>query len=79
MKLPDEVRAWLARRYQTQHREWLAAPASGWPLSIPLGTPTEAAALRQPDAVRAWADSWRHWRGAGELRWTQRRWKSASS
>ncbi len=79
MKLPDEVRAWLARRYQNQHRDWLAAPAPGWPLSIPLGAPTEAQALRQPDAVRAWADSWRHWRGAGELRWAQRRWKVLGS
>lgn len=76
MKLPDSVRAWLLRRYASQHRDWLAAdPQQHWPLTIPLGTPSEAEALRQPDAVRAWADSWRAWRGAGELRWVERRWR----
>ena len=78
MKHPDEVRAWLARRYAGQHRDWLAAGGSAvehWPLTIPLGLPTEAAALRQPEAVRAWSDHWRTWRGSGELRWTERRWR----
>ena len=76
MKLPDSVRLWLLRRYASQHRDWLGAePERHWPLTIPLGLPTEAEALRQPDAVRAWADSWRAWRGAGELRWVERRWR----
>ena len=76
MKLPDSVRLWLLRRYASQHRDWLGAePERHWPLTIPLGLPTEAEALRQPDAVRAWADSWRTWRGAGELRWVERRWR----
>ena len=76
MKLPDSVRLWLLRRYGSQHRDWLGAePERHWPLTIPLGLPTEAEALRQPDAVRAWADSWRAWRGAGELRWVERRWR----
>ena len=76
MKLPDSVRLWLLRRYASQHRDWLGAePQQHWPLTVPLGLPTEAEALRQPDAVRAWADSWRAWRGAGELRWIERRWR----
>ena len=76
MKLPDNVRQWLLRRHAGQHRDWLTAePQRHWPLTIPLGLPTEAEALRQPDAVRAWADSWRAWRGAGELRWVERRWR----
>jgi hypothetical protein len=76
LKLPDNVRLWLLRRHAGQHRDWLVAePERHWPLTIPLGLPTEAEALRQPDAVRAWADSWRGWRGAGELRWVERRWR----
>lgn len=76
MKLPDEVRGWLAKRYASQHRQWLAADeAEVWPLRIPLGLPTEAGALRQPAAVRDWSEQWRAWSGPGELEWTERRWK----
>lgn len=76
MKLPDEVRQWLTRRYAGQHRQWLAdSGASSWPLRIPLGLPTETQALRQPAAVRAWADAWRAQQGPGELEWCERRWK----
>lgn len=76
MKFPDSVRLWLLRRYASQHRDWLGAePERHWPLTIPLGLPTEAEALRQPDAVRAWAGGWRAWRGAGKLRWAERRWR----
>lgn len=106
MKLPDDVRQLVARRYDSRHRDWLAADAGGdagtcvnvdatadlnmdtgtgsgadaskqrdWPWTIPLGIPTEPAALRQVDAVRHWASAWRAWRGAGTLRWTERRWR----
>lgn len=123
MKLPADVRALLARRYASGHRDWLAAAGAatgvggdlaadaaggaphaqggaggatnaqngaggadgdqdgdadhggGWPLVIALGLPTEAAALRQPDAVRAWATAWRAWRGPGAVRWAERRWR----
>ncbi|WP_373989481.1 Wadjet anti-phage system protein JetD domain-containing protein [Duganella sp. BuS-21] len=76
MKLPSEVRQWLTRRYAGQHRLWLSASDSqSWPLRIMLGLPTEAEALRQPEAVRAWADSWRAPHGPGELEWVDRRWK----
>jgi hypothetical protein len=77
LKLPTDLQLLLARRFESKHRDWLAAtPSDGqWPLSIPLGLPTEQVALRQVDAVRAWASAWRDWRGAGELRWSERRWK----
>jgi hypothetical protein len=77
LKLPADLQALLARRFENKHRDWLAGTdADGqWPLAIPLGLPTEQAALRQVDAVRAWAGAWRDWRGAGELRWSERRWK----
>jgi hypothetical protein len=77
LKLPTEVQQQLTRRFDGKHREWLAGAQSDeqWPLTIPLGLPTEQAALRQVDAVRAWAAAWLAWRGAGELRWSERRWK----
>jgi len=76
VKLPDEVRGWLAKRYASQHRHWLAAgDAEIWPLRIALGMPTETVAMRQPAAVREWSERWRAWTGPGELEWTERRWK----
>jgi hypothetical protein len=77
LKLPADVRPLLERRFQSKHREWLAAPpeSANWPLAVPLGLPSEADALLQPQAVRAWADAWRQWRGAGQVRWSERRWR----
>lgn len=78
MKLPDDVRQLLTRRFQHKHREWLAGDAgeSQWPLEVPLGIPTEQAALRQVDGVRAWVNAWQHWQGIGTLSWCERRWKA---
>lgn len=76
MKLPPEVLALLARRFEGNHREWLAQSAEGaWPMAIPLGVPTEAQAMREVDAVRAWVQAWRAWSGAGEVEWVSRQWK----
>jgi hypothetical protein len=77
LKLPNDIRQWLQRRYDGQHCAWLAEPlASGsWPLTIPLGLPTEAQALRQAEAVRAWVDTWRSWKGIGEVSWVERQWQ----
>jgi hypothetical protein len=78
MKLPEEVRHLLLRRYQNQHREWLPGGdgASSWPMEITLGVPTEQAALRQIEGVRAWVRAWQGWQGVGALIWCERRWKS---
>ena len=78
MKLPDDVRQFLARRFQSKHREWLIGdPGEGqWPLEVPLGIPTEQAALRQVDGVRAWVSAWQGWQGVGSLSWCERRWKA---
>lgn len=78
MKLPEDVRQFLARRFQSKQREWLIGDAeeSQWPLEIPLGVPTEQAALRQVDGVRAWVRAWQGWRGVGTLSWCERRWKA---
>ena len=83
MKLPEDVRQFLARRFQSKHREWLIGdPGEGqWPLEVPLGIPTEQAALRQVDGVRAWVGTWQSWQantvqGSGTLSWCERRWKA---
>lgn len=77
MKLPADVRRLLERRFANQHRAWLAQDGGRdtWPLVISLDIPSELSALKQIDAVRAWAETWQHWQGAGELRWTERRWR----
>lgn len=78
MKLPADVRLLLQRRFANQHRGWLSGMNAGanWPLEINLGVPTEAQAMRQPDAVRAWAAEWLAWRGPGELAWVERQWRA---
>lgn len=78
MKLPSDVRLWFARRYASLHRQWLHEAVTGqpWQQPVTLGIPTEAAALHQAPAVRAWADAWRNWRGPGQVAWTERRWKT---
>lgn len=78
MKLPDEVRDLLRRRFDSRHRDWLVenTVATAWPLEIPLGVPTEQAARNRLDAARAWVDAWQRWQGAGELQWTERRWRT---
>lgn len=78
MKLPEDVRQALVRRFQSKHREWLIGDAgeSLWPLEVALGAPTEQAALRQVDGVRAWVSAWQGWQGVGALSWCERRWKA---
>jgi hypothetical protein len=78
LKLPEDVRQALVRRFQSKHREWLIGDAgeSLWPLEVALGAPTEQAALRQVDGVRAWVSAWQGWQGVGTLSWCDRRWKA---
>jgi hypothetical protein len=78
LKLPEDVRQTLVRRFQSKHREWLIGDTgeSQWPLEVPLGLPTEQAALRQVDGVRAWVGAWQGWQGVGTLSWCDRRWKA---
>ncbi len=83
MKLPDDVRQFLVRRFQGKHREWLTGDPGvvQWPLEVTLGVPTEQVALRQVDGVRAWVGAWQHWHAnshpaAGTVSWCERRWKT---
>jgi hypothetical protein len=78
LKLPEDIRQRLVRRFQSKHREWLIGESveNLWPMEIPLGMPTEQVALRQVDGVRSWVSAWQHWQGFGTLSWCERRWKT---
>ncbi len=73
--LPDAVRETISRRYRSRRHDWLMGEDQ-WPMDLPLGSPDEREAQRQPEAVRAWAEAWRAWSGAGELVWHERRWRT---
>ncbi|MES2317982.1 MAG: Wadjet anti-phage system protein JetD domain-containing protein [Pseudomonadota bacterium] len=77
MKRPPDIAQLLLRRFDSGHRDWLAAASvdQHWPMIIALGLPTEQEAQRQVDAVRAWVAAWAAWQGAGELAWVLRQWK----
>ena len=72
LRFPEDVRELCALRYRNRHREWLVGGGT-WPFEIPLGSPTEAEAQEQPEAVRQWVAAWRDWHGAGNLVWVERR------
>jgi len=77
LKLPADVRALLRRRFDNRHRHWFAAlEGDDWPLTIPLGIPTEQAAKGRLDAALAWVRAWQSWSGAGSLQWTERQWRT---
>lgn len=75
---PEQVRDWLVRRYNNQHKAWLIGGGE-WPLRVPLGTLTENEFSRDVSAVRAWVDAWEGWRGAGLLETEERRWPRLGS
>lgn len=69
----DAARAALRRRYDAQQRAWLAGEGN-WPLSIPLGDPTEKTVAHDPQLVREWVDDWSGWSDGGEVQWVERQW-----
>lgn len=70
---PEEARAFLRRRYDSQHRSWLDG-GGGWPLVVSLGELIERDVLQAPQLVRGWIQSWSEWTGRGEIRWEERQW-----
>lgn len=70
---PEQVRDWLVRRYNNQHKVWLEGGGE-WPLRVSLGAPTEADVSSDLSAVRAWVDSWLPRSGVGAVETEERRW-----
>jgi len=82
LKLPDDIRDIIKRKYQNKYRDWLKETASNngsqvfWPLEINLDIPTEQDAFCQQDTVKAWINAWKSWQGKGDVVWTERHWRS---
>lgn len=70
---PDGVRERLRKVYRSSRRRWLGGTGS-WPLSIPLGIPTERQACDHLTEVQTWQSCWHTWRGEGEIVWAERHW-----
>ena len=70
---PADVRQRLLTRYRAGHRRWLE-DGGDWPLSLPLGAPSEREAREHSAVVQVWVAQWQAWRGAGEIVWVERRW-----
>lgn len=63
----------MLMRYVSQHRTWLGG-GGAWPLSVPLGDPTERVVAEVPGLVRAWVDAWARYRDQGQVQWIDRQW-----
>lgn len=70
---PEDVAQRLRHRYERQKKQWLIGNTE-WPLSLPLGLPTEGQAFDYLNDVRQWQALWSHWRGRGVVQWTERHW-----
>lgn len=73
LRRPEQIKDWLVRRYDNQHRAWLEGFGE-WPLKVMLGVPTEADVAADLTGVRAWVDAWSAWSGTGRLESEERRW-----
>lgn len=68
---PEAAREFLIRRFNNQHRTWLAGGGS-WPLAVSLGAPTEKDIAEDRGAVRSWASAWQSKIGPGEVVFEER-------
>jgi hypothetical protein len=75
---PAAVTGRLRRLWRRRRGDWLdgagETDSRDWPLAVLLHPPTEREAARSVHAVRGWSESWRCWRGGGELVWVERAW-----
>jgi len=70
---PDAVRKRLITRFDRQRSAWLKGEGA-WPLSLPLGVPSEDQARQQPGPTTRWIDAWHDWPGPGAVQWIERQW-----
>ena len=92
MKLPNDVKNIIVRKFIRNHQKWLNASISDnnfnsfCPIDISLNPPTEKQALLQKEGVRSWVTAWRTWENsyskynkmlsANSLIWNERNWRS---
>lgn len=75
LQFPESIQGLLAGRYTRQKSHWLSGEGD-WPLSLTLGSPSEADAAGNVEYVRSWIDAWQDWKGAGLLHWRECRWRN---
>lgn len=68
---PEAAREFLIRRFNNQHRNWMAG-GGDWPLTVSLGAPTEKDIAEDRGAVRSWANAWQSKVGPGEVVFEER-------
>jgi hypothetical protein len=73
LRSPEEIREFLRRRFNSQHRNWFNGEGS-WPLHVMLGAPAEREVAADFRSVRSWIESWRQWQQPGEIVWEMRQW-----
>lgn len=80
MKSPEEVRAQLARQWQSADLRERRLLSPDWPLTVPIGKPRDGDLLRRLGQVRAHIAAWRevsHGR-VGTVRWQEVHYRSVS-
>lgn len=73
MRSPEQARALLLTTWRRHAGQWLGG-AGDWPRVISLRVPGEKRVAQDWAAFESWCMQWKQWSGAGELRWTDRRW-----
>jgi len=68
---PEAARDFLVRRFNNQHRNWMAGEGT-WPLIVALGVPTDKDIAEDAAAVRAWADAWQSQTSPGAVLFEER-------
>jgi len=73
MRSPEQAIALLRGRWQRHAGDWLDG-SGDWPLRVVLAVPDEQEASAHWAVFEAWRNTWKDWRGAGEVSWAERRW-----
>src|SRR5690606_26688016 len=80
MKRPAEVRAQLQARWDRDLAAWahahvgVVSSTTTWPVSVPLGAPTQDVALADVSATKEWVRAWSGWSDGGTVRTAPRTW-----
>lgn len=72
--LPDDLKTLVLKRFQNNHRLWIAEP-SKVNLIFNLGAPTEQQAIQNFELITQWIQIWTQWKGQGSVTWQTRRWR----
>ena len=71
--LPKDAVDFLSRKFANQHKAWLLGEGQ-WPMTVPLGLPTENDVAKDISGVREWVDAWESWSGQARVSRVSRQW-----